>query len=78
MNLYYFIHTEIMFRLFLIVCIHGMAMSDFILLDGFFGKPTNESTDVFRNPSLYPYQYRNVDEEIVCILHNIVFYIFIY
>ena len=41
-----------------------IVMSNPHLLDRFFGKPVDESMNVFRNPKLYPYIY--IDEQSVC------------
>lgn len=51
--------------LIIVQCIQSIVMTDDHFLDGFFNKPINESTDVFRNPRLYPYRYRNVDDQLV-------------
>jgi len=48
-----------------------IVMSNPHSLDRFFGKPVDESMNVFRNPKLYPYVY--VDEQSVCSIKYIYF-----
>lgn len=60
-----------MSKFLILLCIYmPLVMSKSHLLDRFFGKPVNESMNIFRNPNLFPkHVYRYVDEESVCIIH---------
>lgn len=62
----------IIFKVFL----SSFVTSEIGLLEGFFSKPLNKSGNTFENARLYPYRYRNVDDQLLvcqsinCIIHN--------
>jgi len=54
-----------MYRFLILFCTNmQIVMTNPHLLDRFFGKPVDESMDLFRNPKIYPYVY--INEKSVC------------
>jgi len=54
-----------MYRFLILFCTYmQIVMTNPHLLDRFFGKPVDESMDLFRNPKIHPYVY--INEKSVC------------